>query len=393
MTQNKATMFGGATHRPSATGDKGLIVLAAGGTGGHVFPALAVAATLRERGYHTILFTDKRGAEMVPKAGDETAMRVISAASPFQGSALRRLLALGKISAGMMAAVMMMIRRRPLAMIGFGGYPSFGPMAAAKLLFVPMMLHEQNGFLGRANRALARLAGHLALSWSDTANLPDGVRAKVVGMPVRAAFFAGKDPATITATGPIRVLIIGGSQGAAVFADMVPAAIATLDQKLRARLQVSQQCRDAQIDHVTAQYADLGVSAETATFFDDMPRRIAECHLVITRSGASAVAELAAAGRPALMIPLPGAMDDHQTMNARQLEGAGAGLILPQGTISPDSLGAAIGHWLADPAQLTAMGRKARNLARPDAAAHIADYALSLIGGPANSPSCKGGPA
>ena len=385
----------------------GLVVLAAGGTGGHVFPALAVADALHERGYETLLFTDKRGAKMMPDiSGDKitrdemsghTDIHVISAASPFQGNPLRRMVAVAKIGAGMMAAGISMIRRRPIAMIGFGGYPSFGPMAAAKILAVPMTLHEQNGFLGRANRALARLAGRLALSWADTANLPDNVDTKLVGMPVRPAFFTIAAAKAAQKTDIIELLIIGGSQGAAIFASLIPAAIAKMDGSLRDRMSITQQCRAEQQDEIRAAYAALGIKAEIATFFTDMPDRLAKSHLVITRSGASSVAEVAAAGRAAVMIPLPGAMDDHQTMNANQLVTAGGGIILPQGTVAADdladNLAAEISALLATPSLVAKMGQKAQSLARPNAAAAIADYALSFIREAGQPHSCKGGTA
>lgn len=351
---------------------KPLIALAAGGTGGHVFPALAVAEALRRAGIDTLLMTDRRGAGLIPPA-DRV---VLAAASPFQRGLPRRALALLKLGFGLAQALVLMLRRRPAAMVGFGGYPSFAPLLAARLTGVPALLHEQNAFLGRANNLLARWTGHLALSWPDTANLPAGVASFVSGMPVRSAFFA-IEPDAGTKRDSLALTVIGGSLGAAVFADLVPAAIAALPNAIRSRLTVTQQCRAAQHDALTRAYAEMGVEAEIATFFDDMPARFAATDLVIARAGASTVAELAAAGRPALLIPFAGAMDDHQTANAQQLAAAGGGLCLAEAGLDAASLAAAMAPLLADPAERRAMGRAGRGIAAPQAAQAIADHAMT----------------
>ena len=354
---------------------KPLIALAAGGTGGHVFPALAVAEALRGAGVETLLMTDSRGARLIPAEGRV----VLPAASPFQRGMIARLSAMVKLGAGAAAALLLMLRRRPAAIIGFGGYPSFAPLLAARLLGVPALLHEQNAFLGRANHMLARWTGHLALSWDGTRNLPARVTRFVSGMPVRSAFFA-IDPRQARATGPLSLSIIGGSLGAAVFAALVPAATATLPKQLRARLSITQQCRAEQIDTLRQTYAELGVTAEIAAFFTDMPQRLAASDLVIARAGASSVAELAAAGRPALLVPFAGAMDDHQTANARQFETAGGGYCLVEADLTAAQLGTAIADILNNPDRRADMGRAARSLAAPDAAGIIAAQALTRAG-------------
>ncbi|MEC7651459.1 MAG: undecaprenyldiphospho-muramoylpentapeptide beta-N-acetylglucosaminyltransferase [Pseudomonadota bacterium] len=354
---------------------KPLIALAAGGTGGHVFPALAVAEALRGAGIDTLLMTDRRGARLVPPAG----RTVLAAASPFQRGLPRRALALLKLGFGLSQALALMLRRRPAAMVGFGGYPSFAPLLAARLTGVPALLHEQNALLGRANNLLARWTGHLALSWPDTANLPPAVTSFVSGMPVRSAFFAIA-PRSDRDSGTLSVTVIGGSLGAAVFADLVPAAVAALPKGLRSRLSVTQQCRAEQLDALTETYAAIGVGAEIATFFDDMPARFAAADLVIARAGASTVAELAAAGRPALLIPFAGAMDDHQTANARQLESAGGGICLAEAGLDAADLAAVMARLLGDPAKCRAMGLAGRDIAAPDAAQAIADHALARAG-------------
>jgi len=393
MTRASASIKGLTQGQFPIDTNNNLVALAAGGTGGHVFPALAVARNLRQHGYRTILFTDRRGAKMAPAMNAMSGIdrvKIISAASPFQGGILRRITAMMKIIIGMTASWAAMIRHRPMVMIGFGGYPSFGPMTAAKLLGVPMMLHEQNGFLGRANRALARLAGHLALSWPATRNLPDNIKTIQSGMPVRDEFFGINSAPKLTKNGDINLLIIGGSQGAALFADLIPAAIALLDKNLRQRLVITQQCREdqaGQIEALSSAYAAMDVRATIAPFFDDVEARMDQSHLVITRSGASSVAELAAAGRAAIMIPLPTAMDDHQTMNARQLETVGGGVLAPQGGLDAAGLGTIISDIVTNPSRLGKMATDAKTLARPDAATSIAGYALSLAHGDTNGGS------
>ena len=354
---------------------KPLIALAAGGTGGHVFPALAVAEALRGAGVETLVMTDRRGARLIPADGRV----VLPAASPFQRGIIARLSALAKLGTGAALVLLLMVKRRPAAMIGFGGYPSFAPLLVARLLGVPALLHEQNAFLGRANHMLARWTGHLALSWDGTRNLPARVTRFISGMPVRSAFFT-IDPRPASAAGPLSLTIIGGSLGAAVFATLVPAAIATLPGTLRARLSIVQQCRSEQVDTLREAYAGLGVTAEIATFFTDMPDRLAATDLVIARAGASTVAELAAAGRPALLVPFAGAMDDHQTANARQFETAGGGHCLAEADLDAAHLGAAIADILNDPDKRAKMGLAARGLAATNAASIIAAQALTRAG-------------
>lgn len=354
---------------------KPLIALAAGGTGGHVFPALAVAEALRGAGVETLLMTDHRGARLIPAAGRV----VLPAASPFQGGVARRLIALAKLACGAVLALALMVRRRPAAMIGFGGYPSFAPLLVARTLGVPAVLHEQNAFLGRANHLLARSTGHLALSWEGTRNLPAKVTSFISGMPVRAAFFT-ITPRPDRVDGSLSLTVIGGSLGAAVFAELVPAALAMLPDHLRARLSVVQQCRPEQVQAVREHYAALGMDVVVDSFFDDMPDRLADSDLVIARAGASTVAELAAAGRPALLVPFAGAMDDHQTANAEKFEAAGAGHCLAETGLEAGTLAALIAEILEDSDRRQRMGRAARDLAAANAADIIANHALTRAG-------------
>lgn len=352
---------------------RALIALAAGGTGGHVFPAMAVAEALAARGADTMMMTDRRGARLLRG----TAFTVLPAGSPFQGGALRRGRATLQLGAGLVMAALMIRRRRPAAMVGFGGYPSFAPMLAARIAGVPAVLHEQNAYLGRANHLLARWCGHLALSWAGTRNLPAAVTSFIAGMPVRAAFFETGEMRRDT-DDRIVLTVVGGSLGAAVFATMVPEAVAAMEPAVRARLRIAQQCRAGQVEALRARYAQIGVAADIRPFFEDMPERLAASHLVISRAGASSVAELAAAGRPAILIPFAGAMDDHQSANARQLEAAGGGICLAEAEIDAAALAARMSALLADRAGLAEMGESGRRLAAADAADSIAGYALAL---------------
>ena len=365
------------TERPQIA-QRPLIALAAGGTGGHVFPALAVAEALQRGGFDTLMLTDRRGAQLMPPAGHIT----LPAGSPFQTGLLRRMRAVGALVAGTFAALAIMLRLRPRVMIGFGGYPAFAPLLAARLLGTPSLLHEQNAFLGRANRLLARWTGNLAISWDGTINVPPAVTTRTLGMPVRETFFdspALAEKALINKTdNSLTLTVIGGSLGAGIFADLVPDAISRLDAPLRRRLTVTQQCRAEQQTTLLARYAGMDISADIRPFFDDMPVILANSHLVISRAGASSVAELAAAGRPALLVPFAGAMDDHQTKNAKQLESVGGGQCLAEAELTAEKLAAHLSAMLQDPARLAAMGKAARNLAAASAAADIADWAIEL---------------
>ncbi len=349
------------------------ICLAAGGTGGHVFPAMAVAEQLRSEGHTTLLFTDVRGARMVTG----TMVAKITTASPFQRGLLRQLWAIVLLAGGAMKSLLKLMIRRPAVMIGFGGHPSFPPLLTAKLLRIPTMVHEQNAYLGRANKMLANRAGHLALSWQQTANLPEGVNCFTCGMPVRQAFF-NVTPNSISSDAPLHLTILGGSLGAGIFAKLLPQAINALPDILRSRLCLIQQCRIEQLEDLRTAYRELQVTAIVEPFFHDIPNILASSHLVISRAGASSIAELAAAGRAAILVPLPNAMDDHQAANAKQMVNVGGGLCRAESELSATSLAADIASLFGDGNQLAQMAQNARKLSMPDAARAIADYALAL---------------
>ena len=356
----------------------GNVYLAAGGTGGHIFPALAVAEAMHVKGYQSTLFTDWRGAKLLADMDKlPVCLKVISAASPFQSGLLRQIIAVIKLGLGTLSCLWHIGIKQPHVMIGFGGYPSFAPVLVANLFNVPIMVHEQNAILGRANHAVAARAKVLALSWPQTKNLPDGIKTQVTGMPVRTAFFVKSNPCC--AHEKMVLTVLGGSQGAGILGSLVPNALAMIGQPLLSKIKIYQQARLEQIDQLKAHYKDLGISAAIKPFFNNMPDLLAKSDLVISRSGASSIAELAATGRASLMIPLPAAMDDHQKANAAQMEQVGGGYCLDEATVSPAFLATQIMQLFEAPEQLHLMAKNATALASPAAANDIANLALGLI--------------
>ncbi|MFO1127989.1 MAG: undecaprenyldiphospho-muramoylpentapeptide beta-N-acetylglucosaminyltransferase [Rhodospirillales bacterium] len=356
-----------------------VVALAAGGTGGHVFPAEAVAACLRTRGIVPILFTDRRGTGF---GGAAEVVRVYGAAITGMGW-FARVTGIGRLAVGFFAALAHLRRTRPDVVIGFGGYASVPTVLAANLIRIPTAVHEQNAVLGRANRLLARRVRRIATCFQRVSALRKADEAKVVrlGMPVRPAFAAWtaaayEAPAT---EGEIRLLVLGGSQGAQVFSTLVPDALSRLDAGLRDRLAVTQQCRPETLAATRAAYARLGITAELSSFFADVPERLAGAHLVIARAGASTVAELAVVGRPAILVPYPYATDDHQTANARALDAAGAGWLMPQAELTAERLADRLTALIADAPALLGAASRACDLGIADAAERLADLALELV--------------
>jgi len=358
------------------------IVIAAGGTGGHLFPAEALAVELTARGERVALMTDARSSAFASNAfagAERFVLRGEGIAGRGMRGALRGMVTL---AAGTIEARRILKRIHAGAVVGFGGYPAIPPAVAAFSMGrarPAVILHEQNGVLGRANRLLARRADALALSFRDTARVPDGLRVQLVGNPVRPAIAEIAGQALPGMEGGLRLLVLGGSLGARVFSDLVPTAVAALPAELRARLLVTQQCRAEDLDRVRAAYAALSVPAELQPFFGDVARRLANAHLVVARAGASTVAELAIAARPSLLIPLPSAIDDHQTANARVLSEPGAARLLPQAGLSAEMLAAEITGFLGVPARLQAAHEAARPLGQPGAVRELADLVLSLM--------------
>ncbi|MBK5927977.1 undecaprenyldiphospho-muramoylpentapeptide beta-N-acetylglucosaminyltransferase [Rhodobaculum claviforme] len=349
--------------------------LAAGGTGGHMFPAQALAEALIARGWAVTLSTDARGARYA--GGFPVAVRIeeVSAATFARGGVLARALVPLRLAAGVAAAVVAMLRTRPAVVVGFGGYPSIPALLAAWLLRVPRIIHEQNGVPGTVNRVLAGRVQAVACGTWPT-DLPEGVAAQHTGNPVRASVLA-RAGAPYIAPGdhPLSLLVIGGSQGARILSDVVPAALAALPAPLRARLRVAQQARAEDIDRVRAAHAAAGIDAEVAPFFDDIPARLAEAQLVISRAGASSIADITVIGRPAVLIPFAAAAADHQTANARAIAATGAAEVVAEADLSPESLARLLDNLLSAPQPAATMAAAALAAGRPDAT----DRLIALI--------------
>ncbi len=364
------------------------VVLAAGGTGGHVFPAEALAGELEARGVPFTLVTDSRGRQWQGALAHRP-IHYIHSASP-TGSLRRRLKALFSLGVGLFDAWRALGRIAPSVVVGFGGYASVPTMIAARLHRLPSMLHEQNAVLGRANRLVLGGVQRVATSFQRTRFLGEhDRRARLVGNPVREAVRALRG-SPYRPPGPGRVidlLVFGGSQGAASFSLVIPAAILLLPEALRGRLRLVQQCRPEDIAAVRARYSGAGIVAELAPFFADLPQRLAAAHRVIGRSGASTVAEIAAVGRPSGLVPYPHAADDHQAANARAFEATGACIVIAHTDFTPDVLARHLAALFAAPERLAAMAEAAHGAGRPDAAARLADVVAELVTAPALSPS------
>ena len=358
-----------------------LVLLSAGGTGGHLFPAEALAVVLKGRGIAIELATDHRatqyGAEFPARATHVIPSSPVQGRSPF---ALAR--TAGSIGIGIAKALALLGRIKPAAVVGFGGYPTLPPLYAATLRRIPSVIHDANAVMGRANKLLAGRVSAIATGFPGVVAEDSKLAAKstVTGNPVRPAVVAAaaRPYPVLDATAPLRVLVFGGSQGARVMADIVPGAIERMAGELRARLAVTQQARPEDHNRVAGAYAELGVAHEVAPFFADLPARIAASHLIVSRSGASTVAELAAIGRPAILVPLPGALDQDQLANANVLVRAGGAIMLPQKEFTPERLAAEIAALAAAPGKLAAMAAGAKSAGVLDAAERLADLVLRV---------------
>jgi UDP-N-acetylglucosamine--N-acetylmuramyl-(pentapeptide) pyrophosphoryl-undecaprenol N-acetylglucosamine transferase len=352
------------------------VVLSAGGTGGHLFPAQALAAELTRRGRKIVVMTDARGVQY-PTYFPGAKIEIVPSAT-FSGG-LSLVTAPFRILAGIAIGMSKLIKLKPASVVGFGGYPSLPVMLAAIFSGIPTAILAPDAVLGRANRLVANsvnaVAGGLPLKRFAPKDMD---KVTYTGNPVRPEIVALKDAPyeTPAADGPLNLLVFGGSQGARVLSEIVPAAIALLAPALKSRLSIVQQCRPEDIETARAAYA--GVTVELASFFADMPQRLALAQLVICRAGVSTVSELAVIGRPAILIPYPFATDDHQTVNAQVLTEANAAWSIPQGALTPESLAQLLTQAFADPAALAARAAAAHALGKPDAAVRFADLVDSL---------------
>lgn len=357
-------------------------VLAAGGTGGHLLPAFALAAELDRRGHHVALITDARGAE-IPGKPDFMPAHILPAGR-FGKNPLHWPKAIGAVLEGRRMALRLFESFEPSAVIGFGGYPALPALLASTSAGIPSVAHEQNAVLGRVNRLLARRVQAIATAYPEVQRLAAKHARKVhlVGNPVRAGVLALRDepfPA-FSQEGLLRVLVTGGSQGARVLADVVPDGLAMLPPALRQRLQVTQQCRPENLDAVRERYRTHSIPAELATYFEDMAARLADTHLFIGRAGASTIAELTAVGRPAILVPLPIATDDHQAANTREIARAGGARMIREDRFTAKELAKQIMALAENPQGLANAAHAAWNCGRPRAAQDLADLVESFGG-------------
>jgi len=356
------------------------ILLAAGGTGGHLFPAFALCEELVDRGVDVHIVSDER----VDQFRDQTVasdMHVVPSATLKSKSPLGVAKTSMTLARGVFAARTLLKKIKPDFVLGFGGYPTFPPLIGARLLSIPCGLHDQNAVMGRANRLLAARVNVIATSFAHVKYLPQKLSPKVTmtGNPVRKKVLAVKDVPYPHFDDGIRVLIFGGSQGARFFSDFFPDALVDLGPVLRSRLSVVQQCRVEDVDRVKDIYARAGIKAHCAAFFDDLPLQMAKAHLVLCRSGASSVAELAVCGRPAIMVPLPHALDQDQLLNAQSLVDAGAGWVVSQDELDKKSFLEQISVLFAQPEDLQKRANTAKSLGQPDAVVRLADLVLGSI--------------
>ena len=360
-----------------------LILLAAGGTGGHLFPAEALAVELMKRGLRVRLATDSRALrysglfskEMIDVVPSET----VRGRTPWSLAYTGIMLAVGTG-----VALNLMRRLRPAAVVGFGGYPTLPPLLAARLAGIPGIIHEANAVLGRANRFLSSRVNAIATSLPGVLDRDPALASKTttVGTPMRPAILAAAAVSYVAPAPaePFRLLVVGGSQGARVMADIVPGAIERLEPSRWSRLILTQQVREEDMARVRAVYDRLKVKAELAPFFTDLPAKLASHHLVVSRSGAGTVAELGAVGRPSILVPLPGSIDQDQFANAGVLAQAGGALRIPQAEFTSDRLAAEISALAAEPSKLIAMATAARTVGRLDAAQRMADLVMKVAG-------------
>jgi UDP-N-acetylglucosamine--N-acetylmuramyl-(pentapeptide) pyrophosphoryl-undecaprenol N-acetylglucosamine transferase len=358
-----------------------LIILAAGGTGGHVFPAEALARELLGRGLRVALFTDQRGG----KFGDDVPVPVYRIRARAIGKGLfGKLRSLFEMGIGVLQAGYRMRKMQPAAVVGFGGYPSAPTLYAASQLKIPIVLHEQNAVLGKANRVMMGTAKIIATSFPRVAGLKSGSSVKLVqtGNPVRAAFAAlrATPQPVLTDEGPMRILVLGGSLGAKVFSQVVPQALGLMPDHLRRRIVIAQQCRKDDLENARAAFAGAGVLADLSTFFKDVPERMASSHLVICRSGGSTVAELTTVGRPSILVPFPHGHAGEQTANAEAVAEAGGAWLIPEQAFTPEALAVRLESLMALPDTLTKTATAARAWGRVTAADNLADCVCDVIG-------------
>lgn len=361
-----------------STAKKPLLVIAAGGTGGHMFPAQALSEVMLAKGWRVILSTDERGARYTGGFPDAVEIEQVSSATFARGGILAKLIAPFRILGGILGATFKMTTNRPTVVVGFGGYPSIPALSAAWLLRCPRMIHEQNGVLGRVNQVFAKRVNAIACGTWPT-DLPKDVNAFHTGNPVRSAVFnrAGA-PYIPPGDYPMSILIMGGSQGAHILSEIVPPAIIALPTKFHKGLRVAHQAREEDLNRVAEFYAEHGIQADVQTFFDDVPSRMSDAQLVISRAGASSIADISVIGRPSILIPYAAATADHQSANARGLVEAGAAIMIPESKLDPETLAEQITLILDNPKAAVKMAHGALAEGRPDATEQLVEMVETL---------------
>ena len=358
-----------------------LIILTAGGTGGHVYPAEALAQELSERGYNLMLVTDTRGQNNYHgKLGEIENRAVLSGALVGKGKWFK-IKSLIKTSLGILQSMWIIARHRPHCIVGFGGYASFPCSMAAILLGKNLILHEQNSVMSRTNRFLAKYASAVATSFTKTKYAPSGRRTVQTGMPVRASIskLFAKPYSASTGTRIFNLLILGGSQGAKIFGDVVPQAIQALDAKTQKRLRITQQCRADDVKNIEKAYKNTACKCTISNFFNNMPELYSSGHLIISRAGASSVSEIAVAGIPSVLVPLPTAADDHQTSNALEFKTQRGGIVVPQKEFNVENLTQILKRLINSPDELTIMSENTKKFAIVDADKRLADLVEKII--------------
>jgi UDP-N-acetylglucosamine--N-acetylmuramyl-(pentapeptide) pyrophosphoryl-undecaprenol N-acetylglucosamine transferase len=359
------------------------IVLSSGGTGGHMFPADALARDLTSRGYRVVLFTDIRGKRFEP-FGEGVPVHVIKSAT-LGGGIMGKVKSVAALGIGFFQARKLLKELKPAVVVGFGGYPSFPGVYAAQKMGIKTIIHEQNAILGKANVMLADGAERIALSWENSSGMSNDERKRsiVTGNPVRpdiAALYTQPYP-VLEADGKLRIFVMGGSLGATIFSDVLPKAFAQLPPEYKKRLEVVQQCRAEDIEEVRAAYREAGIDADTQPFFNDVAAQYKKAHLFIGRSGASTVAEVATAGRPAIFVPYPHHADQQQTRNAETIADMGGAWVMNQSGFTPEALNARIQTFLQTPQILFRAAEAARHSGRPDAARKLGNVVMMMASG------------
>jgi UDP-N-acetylglucosamine--N-acetylmuramyl-(pentapeptide) pyrophosphoryl-undecaprenol N-acetylglucosamine transferase len=359
----------------------GPIVLAAGGTGGHIFPAEALARELVARGGEVALVTDRRGQAFGDRVPGVQTYRIH--AGRFGGGVVAKVIGVAELMLGIVESARRLRQLEASAVVGFGGYPSVPTLIAASRMGLPTVIHEQNALLGKANRLLAPRVRWIATSFREVERVRPEDHAKLAftGNPVRPTIAALRDTPYLAPSGhePVNILVLGGSQGARVFSEVIPAALGRASEALRRRIRISQQARPEDIEAARAAYAEARIEAELQTFFEDVPARLAAAQLVIARAGASTMTELTTVGRPAVLVPYPHAADDHQTSNAHAFAAAGAGWLVPQPDFTPEALARLLRELVDDPARLAGAAAASRDFGTPDAAMNLADVVVAAI--------------